>query len=342
MRFTLTDEQRGFGAALGDLLAGADVPAAVRAWARDEPEAGLALWRRLADQGVCGLMVPENAGGLGASPVDLCVAFETLGRHAVPGPWVESAAYLPAALTDTDALASLAEGAIGTVALPPLVPRALDAAVADQVYVVGRDVPGHGPPRSDPRLGGPRPPAGRRTARRRGGVAGPGRCGPGLRPGSARAVGPAARSRRAPAGHDRDLREAAAAVRSRDRLLPGAQAPAGRRPDRARLRPAAGPRCRRHLRRCGTAARPGRLGGTGPRRRRGLPRRPYGAAAARRHRLHRGARPVAVDPQGARPGGDLGRCGLPPRPGARGPGSRRRRDRRSDLPDLAVPHRRAA
>jgi alkylation response protein AidB-like acyl-CoA dehydrogenase len=136
MKFTLTDEQRGFGAALGDLLAGADVPGAIRAWARDEPEAGLALWRRLADQGVCGLMVPEITGGLGASPVDLCVAFESLGRHAVPGPWVESAAYLSAALTDTDALASLAEGAIGTVALRPLVPRALDAAVADQVYVV--------------------------------------------------------------------------------------------------------------------------------------------------------------------------------------------------------------
>lgn len=136
MRFALTDEQRGFGAALDDLLAGADVPGTVRAWARDEPRAGLELWRRLADQGVCGLVVPESAGGLGASPVDLCVAFECLGRHAVPGPWVESAAYLPALLSGTDALAALAEGAIGTVAIPPLVPRALDAAVADQVYVV--------------------------------------------------------------------------------------------------------------------------------------------------------------------------------------------------------------
>ncbi|QIK66245.1 acyl-CoA dehydrogenase [Nocardioides sp. HDW12B] len=136
MRFTLTDEQRGFAAALTDLLSGADVPAATRAWARDEPDAGLALWRRLAEQGVCGLAVPEEAGGLGASPVDLCVAFEALGRSGVPGPWVESAAYLPALLSDPDALGRLADGEVGTVAVPPLVPRALDAAVASQVYVV--------------------------------------------------------------------------------------------------------------------------------------------------------------------------------------------------------------
>jgi alkylation response protein AidB-like acyl-CoA dehydrogenase len=59
----------------------------------------------------------------GADPVFLVVAFERLGYYAVPGPWVESVAYLGNA------------GGIWTVALPPLVPYALDADIADEVYV---------------------------------------------------------------------------------------------------------------------------------------------------------------------------------------------------------------
>jgi alkylation response protein AidB-like acyl-CoA dehydrogenase len=135
MRFELTEEQRGFAASLTDLLKGADTVGAARAWAGGDTSPGLALWRRLADQGVSALVVPEEQGGLGGSAVDLCVAFEQLGRHAVPGPWVESAAYLPVALTDTDLLGALAEGAVGSVAAPPVVPRALDAHVADHLFV---------------------------------------------------------------------------------------------------------------------------------------------------------------------------------------------------------------
>lgn len=72
---------------------------------------------------------------MGATAVELVIAFEALGHHGVPGPWVESAAYLPRALTDADALGALAEGAVGTVAIPPLVPYAVDADVADHVFV---------------------------------------------------------------------------------------------------------------------------------------------------------------------------------------------------------------
>ena len=63
-----------------------------------------------------------------ATPVEVCLAFEALGRHAVPGPWVESAAYLPVALGRE------VEG-VATVAVPPHVPLALDADIADEVYV---------------------------------------------------------------------------------------------------------------------------------------------------------------------------------------------------------------
>lgn len=130
MRFELTEDQRDFAASLESLLAAADTPAVARAWADGDPGPGLALWKRLADMGLT--MLATEAG-----PVEVCVAFEALGRHAVPGPWVESAAYLPVALGRE------VEG-VATVALPPVVPYALDADVADQVYVGSTPVDGVG------------------------------------------------------------------------------------------------------------------------------------------------------------------------------------------------------
>ena len=121
MRFELTEDQRDFAASLDSLLAASDTPAVARAWAEGDTSPGLALWKRLADQGLT-MLATE------ATPVEVCVAFEALGRHAVPGPWVESAAYLPVALGRE------VEG-VATVAVPPQVPYALDAHVADHVYV---------------------------------------------------------------------------------------------------------------------------------------------------------------------------------------------------------------
>ena len=121
MRFELDDDQRDFAAALESLLAGADTPAVARAWADGDHDPGLRLWTRLAELGVLSLAIE-------ATPVEVAIAFEALGRHAVPGPWVESAAYLPLALgREVDGVA--------TLALPPLVPYAVDADVADAVYV---------------------------------------------------------------------------------------------------------------------------------------------------------------------------------------------------------------
>ncbi|MDN4162909.1 acyl-CoA dehydrogenase family protein [Nocardioides abyssi] len=121
MRFVLDGDQRDFAGALESLLSGADTVAAARAWADGDHAPGLALWRRLAELGVLSLATD-------ATPVEVAIAFEALGRHAVPGPWIESAAYLPVALGRE------VEG-VATVALPPHVPHALDADVADEVYV---------------------------------------------------------------------------------------------------------------------------------------------------------------------------------------------------------------
>ena len=120
MKFELTDEQSGFARSLDDLLSKTDTPAVNRAWADGDHEPGLKLWSRLADLGVTVLATE-------ASPVEVCIAFEALGRHAVPGPWAESAAYLPIALPDHDFSEKRA-----TVAMP----YALDADVADEVYAV--------------------------------------------------------------------------------------------------------------------------------------------------------------------------------------------------------------
>ena len=134
MKFSLDDQQRDFAASIDAALGGADVPAAVRAWAAGDTAPGRAVWDRLADLGVTALAVPEESGGIGAHPVDLVVALERMGRWCVPGPVVESLAVAPILLSDDIRAAALANGeVIATVAMPPAVPRAVDA---DSVEVV--------------------------------------------------------------------------------------------------------------------------------------------------------------------------------------------------------------
>ena len=143
MRFTLTDEQRGVGRSLDDLLSAADTPAVIRAWSAGDHDPGLKLVRRLTDLGVNGLLVPDSAGGLGATSVEMVVALEALGRHAVPGPWVETVflTQLVAGRSELDTfdevLSAIAEGTeVVSVAAPPWTPYALDADLAHRVLLV--------------------------------------------------------------------------------------------------------------------------------------------------------------------------------------------------------------
>ncbi|WP_123964511.1 acyl-CoA dehydrogenase family protein [Streptomyces sp. TLI_185] len=162
MRFLLDAEQRAFAASLDAMLTAADTPSVVRDWSRGEHTRGRALWSRLADAGVFALAVPEEYGGLGPRPVELAVAFVELGRHAVPGPVVETvaAAALLAALDDTGPakrlLPALASGeSAATLATGPY---ALDADMADvRLTVAARDAelrlappPGRPHPSLDP------------------------------------------------------------------------------------------------------------------------------------------------------------------------------------------------
>ncbi|GAA3396727.1 acyl-CoA dehydrogenase family protein [Streptomyces roseoviridis] len=156
MRFLPTDEQRAFARSLDAMLTAAGTPPAARAWAAGDPGPGLALWRRLGEAGVFALAVPEAYGGLGPRPVELAHAFVEAGRHAVPGPLVETvaAAALLAGLAERGGtgpanrfLPALASG--GTTASLVLTGDglALDPDVADVLFVVAGDelriAPGH-------------------------------------------------------------------------------------------------------------------------------------------------------------------------------------------------------
>ena len=119
MRFTPSTEQRELSASVHALLSNADTPAVIRAWAAGDHGPGLELFARLAKIGIA---------ELADYPVELAVVFEELGRHAVPGPLIESYAVAPA-------LGIAAE--LATVAVPPHVPHALDADVATPFVVSG-------------------------------------------------------------------------------------------------------------------------------------------------------------------------------------------------------------
>ncbi|WP_326596558.1 acyl-CoA dehydrogenase family protein [Streptomyces brevispora] len=174
MRFFLDAEQREFARSLDGLLASCDTPAAIRSWAAGDHGPGRSVWARLAEAGVFALAVPETYDGFGPLPLELAVAFEGLGRHAVPGPLVETVA--AAALLDrladervaADRLPGIASGkSVASLCLTSLGPYALDADLADPVFVVEGDTlsvaAGSGPvqPSADP---------GRRLSRPAGGT----------------------------------------------------------------------------------------------------------------------------------------------------------------------------
>ncbi|MEU9252432.1 acyl-CoA dehydrogenase family protein [Streptomyces sp. NPDC048270] len=143
MRFLPTDEQSDFARTLRALLAAADVPAVVRAWAGGEHGPGRALWSRLAGTGLFALVAPEDCDGVGLLPLELALGFVELGRAGVPGPLVETAAasVLLSELGDRGPAKRfvpelVAGGASATLTLPGGSPYALDADAATYCFTV--------------------------------------------------------------------------------------------------------------------------------------------------------------------------------------------------------------
>lgn len=94
MRFALSDDQAALRDAARELLARECPPAVVRAgwpgaeadWARVR-----GVWAKLAEMGVLGAAVPEQAGGLGLGAGDVVPLLEEAGRVALPLPLAETA-----------------------------------------------------------------------------------------------------------------------------------------------------------------------------------------------------------------------------------------------------------
>jgi alkylation response protein AidB-like acyl-CoA dehydrogenase len=140
VKFALDEQQRDFAASIDAALGAADLPGAVRAWSAGDVGAGRKVWEQLVNLGVTALAVPEKFDGLDADPVDLVVALERLGRWCVPGPVAESIAVAPVLLAEDARSTALATGElIATVAMPPQVPRAVDADMAGLVLLAADD-----------------------------------------------------------------------------------------------------------------------------------------------------------------------------------------------------------
>ncbi|MDA2812888.1 acyl-CoA/acyl-ACP dehydrogenase [Nocardiopsis sp. RSe5-2] len=145
MRFAPTREQLLFSRTLDDLLGAGAPGAAARAWSRGDRGPGERLWRGLAEAGLFGLAVPEEHGGVGLRPVELALGMVEAGRHAVPGPLVETAAAAvllggagPVPGTGgAHPAARIADGGLAvSLAVPPWTPHALDADWAGAVIVL--------------------------------------------------------------------------------------------------------------------------------------------------------------------------------------------------------------
>ena len=86
MDLTLTETQEMFKKVASDFVK-AEAPAhQMTQWYRNKETFQPEIYRKAADLGWLGMLLPEQYGGAGASLTDCAVVFEELGRGPVPGP----------------------------------------------------------------------------------------------------------------------------------------------------------------------------------------------------------------------------------------------------------------
>ena len=97
-----TDVEDALRSSVRDLLADRCPAASVTALYDGDRSLVAPLWRALAaDLGLAGLLVPESAGGAGASAREAAVVLEELGRSVAPVPFLTSAVVATTALLPT-------------------------------------------------------------------------------------------------------------------------------------------------------------------------------------------------------------------------------------------------
>ncbi|MCK0093013.1 acyl-CoA dehydrogenase [Rhodococcus sp. HNM0563] len=122
MSIAMTEEQRAVQASVRAWSRGVEPVSRIR---RDPGDAWREGWASLAELGLFAVAVPEEAGGLGATVVDLAVMLEQAAHELAPGPVVTTAVAALVFGRGGDAVAKtaalLAEGALPTaVALDPV------------------------------------------------------------------------------------------------------------------------------------------------------------------------------------------------------------------------------
>ena len=107
MNFDLSGEQEQIRGTVRRFAAAADR----RALRSSDGGYSQERWRELADLGLLALAVPEAAGGMGGSSIDLAVVAEALGNAIAPDPWLENGV-LPARLLAATGRNDLIEAAM--------------------------------------------------------------------------------------------------------------------------------------------------------------------------------------------------------------------------------------
>ncbi|HEV3110391.1 MAG TPA: acyl-CoA dehydrogenase family protein [Candidatus Binataceae bacterium] len=98
MDFGLTEEQEQLKSGARDFLSNECPPSVVRKVMAEESGLAPELYKKIAELGWTGMIVPEEFGGLGLGMLDLAVLLEECGYAAMPGPFPFSAGIAASAL----------------------------------------------------------------------------------------------------------------------------------------------------------------------------------------------------------------------------------------------------
>ncbi len=147
MDFTFTKEQEQFAEAIRRFLMTEMTPELTRELWNTESGRSDALWQQLAEQGLTGVMVPPEQGGLGLGEVEWAPLAQACGYFALPEPLLDTALVAAGLLRDALAvvphasaqdrcatlLDRIATGAARVAVAHPQVRLVADAHVADAI-----------------------------------------------------------------------------------------------------------------------------------------------------------------------------------------------------------------
>ncbi len=137
MDFRFSDDQLLLQSTVREFLAKECTPEVVRRLWETPTARSAQLWKKLADVGLPGLLVPEEHGGMDMSELEAVLILEEVGRAALAEPLVATAAVAAPLLRDlggalaTEWLPRIAAGAAVVAVGHPAMPFVEDAHVAD-------------------------------------------------------------------------------------------------------------------------------------------------------------------------------------------------------------------